>query len=129
MILSNEKPPVYERCHKVFGADWDKGITITYGDSVHCKFDISQVADLLVHERVHIRQQTEMGKDIWWERYFTDKEFRLSQEIEAYKAQIAWMRIHYPRKKRKDVERFIYELMVRLYNFCETEKQAKELLK
>ncbi len=89
--FSNEKPPIYERCVAAFGpmVDWDDGIIFTYGDTIHCKGDIPP--DLVVHESVHIRQQTAMGADKWWDKYLVDAAFRLSQEVEAYKAQVKWI--------------------------------------
>ena len=83
MKLSKEKPPIYQKCVDKFGIDWEKGIIFTYGDTIHCKYDLTP--DKIVHEKTHIKQQEEYGRDKWWDRYFEDVEFRLSQEIEAYK--------------------------------------------
>lgn len=88
-IIHNKKPPIYERCVEQFGADWDKGGIFTYGDEIYCKFEIP--ADYLIHEMVHVKQQIEMGKDLWWDRYFTDDEFRFQQEVMAYSEQYKWV--------------------------------------
>ena len=53
---------------------------------------------LLVHEKVHLRQQEEMGVNEWVEKYLTDEEFRLEVEIEAYREQLK--SIHNNSKKR-----------------------------
>ena len=42
---------------------------------------------LLAHEEIHEKQQEEYGVQKWWDRYLIDKDFRLSQELEAYRAQ------------------------------------------
>jgi hypothetical protein len=43
--------------------------------------------ELIAHEQVHFRQQ---GNDVagWWDRFLTDPEFRLDQEMEAHR--IEW---------------------------------------
>jgi hypothetical protein len=37
---------------------------------------------------VHIKQQGDNPKE-WWDKYLTDKKFRLEQEVEAYGIQFA----------------------------------------
>jgi len=93
--LSKEEPPkkIYKKAKKYFGEDivnFDKGTTFTVGDTIYCKINIPR--DLLIHELVHVRQQTEMGWKKWWKKYFKDVEFRYSQEIEAYRKQYQWIK-------------------------------------
>jgi len=88
--ISKELPPkeIYDRAVKVFGVDFEKGVTFTVGDTIYSKGEISP--DLLEHEKVHIEQQKEGWRE-WWERYFTDPGFRTSQELQAYKKQYNWV--------------------------------------
>lgn len=44
-------------------------------------------APLIEHETTHSRQQTQMGAGPWWSRWLDSPEFRLEQEVEAYRAQ------------------------------------------
>lgn len=88
--ISHDKPPIYAKCHEAFGVNWDDGIVITYGDTVYCKFELS--TDLIVHERVHVIQQKEIGVEAWWDRYLADVKFRLQQEVEAYREQIKFIK-------------------------------------
>lgn len=85
MEVNHTIPPIYQRAKKQFGVTWDMGVIFTYGDQIYSKNDINEFK--MVHEKVHIKQQEKIGKDIWWDKYFADKEFRLSQELEAYKAE------------------------------------------
>lgn len=48
--------------------------------------------DLIAHELKHHDQQDEMGPVRWWQRYLNDPQFRLDQEIEAIRAQLACAR-------------------------------------
>lgn len=44
--------------------------------------------DLIVHEETHRDQQMSyLTPGEWWEKYLEDPEFRLSQEVEAYRNQ------------------------------------------
>ncbi len=45
-------------------------------------------ADIIVHETVHLRQQEEMGVEMWLLSYFADPRFRVEQECEAAAEQI-----------------------------------------
>lgn len=126
---STGKPPnnLCKRCEDRFGVDWNKGLIITYGDTIYCKSKLTP--DLMVHESTHVRQQTEMGKDTWWEKYFTDDKFRLEQEVEAYQNQWNYIKENYNRHSRKTLYKHIIDSMVKMYgNMC-TEEEAINLIK
>ena len=132
MRHSTGKPPdgLYGRLRAKFGIDWDDpkvAIFITYGDTVYSKYPLTP--DLEIHEGTHIKQQEAIGKERWWDLYIENKKFRLSQEVEAYRNQIKFMKENYDRKKRKEVEKWIYYEMVFLYgDMCASEDEAKKLL-
>ncbi len=90
MKLSSEPPEIYKKLHEVFGVEWEKGLIIANGDTIHTavKFLPPQK---IVHEETHQRQQTAYGIDKWWDRYLIDPEFRLSQELEAYRNEVKWI--------------------------------------
>lgn len=123
---STKIPEIYEKCKKVFGVDWDKGVIITYGDTVYCKYPISP--DLEFHEETHVRQQAEMGVEKWWDRYFVDKDFRLSQEVEAYRNQMKYANENYNRNQRRFLLKKICKDMATIYGGMCTENEAKKLL-
>jgi len=87
MKQSHTKPPNWDKLVELFGVSWGKTV-VTYGDTCYCANPLS--LDLEVHEAVHAVQQSNPVE--WWDRYYVDKEFRLSQEIEAYKAQTKFLR-------------------------------------
>lgn len=128
MKISSGKPPnnIYDRCREKFGVNWDDGVVFTYGDTIYCKYDVP--ADIQAHEAVHIRQQALVGKDIWWERYLADKDFRLSQEVEAYKEQWKYLVANADRNYRKMMKKHILDSMVRMYDGMVTLKEAEALV-
>ena len=126
MKFSSEKPSIFEKCRERFGVNWDS-VIITYGDTIYSKNP--PVDNIIVHEKVHIKQQAEIGADAWWDRYFEDKDFRLLQELEAHKAQLKFIRENYPRPERRRWEKHIYSSFAGNYGGIITKELAKELLK
>lgn len=129
MIYSNKKPAIYEKCKERFGVEWDKGIIITFGDTVYCKFPL--LPDKEAHEMVHVQQQSKMDKDLWWDKYLNDPTFRLSQEVEAYQAEADFVKKHV-----KDRNQIFYlidqmrdDLSSSIYGFICTYQEAKKLIK
>lgn len=126
MKIEHTKPAIYDRCKEAFGVDWDKGVIITYGDTVYCKVELPD--HLIAHEQTHIAQQQAYGVDKWWDRYFIDKEFRLSQEIEAYRNQAKFLKNNYRRQSRREIMRQIYKDMAKYYGGMCSEEEAEKLL-
>ena len=126
MKFSSEKPSIFEKCRERFGVNWGS-VIITYGDTIYSKN--LPVDNIIVHEKVHIKQQAEIGADAWWDRYFEDKDFRLLQELEAHKAQLKFIRENYPRLERRRWEKHIYSSFAGNYGGIITKELAKELLK
>jgi hypothetical protein len=89
LILSHECPPIYEKLHNQFGVNWNDGIIICEGMTLHCKYQIPP--QMIIHELTHAKQQEKIGKDLWWELYLAKDSFRLEQEVEAFKAEYKFM--------------------------------------
>jgi hypothetical protein len=126
---STGQPDIYPLLNKKFGVEWDNGVIITYGDTVHCKYHIP--ADKIIHENVHVKQQTDYGVKAWWDRYFIEEKFRLSQELEAYKAEAKFIKNNI--KDRNGRYMFIHqmakELSSSMYgNIITLDQALKELL-
>jgi hypothetical protein len=85
MKISTEKPPIYDRAAQVF--DIPATAVFTYGDTIFSPSGATNFSvDLVAHEKVHMRQQGDNPEE-WWELYLTNREFRLEQEVEAYREQ------------------------------------------
>ena len=128
MKFSDQIPPVYQRCHDVFGVNWNKGIIITYGDTIYCKYELPEWK--IVHEETHIKQQKLIDKDEWWEKYFVDESFRLSQEVEAYQNEARWIKKNIKDRNQqfKLLHQIVIDLSSSIYgNIC-TAEEARQFL-
>ncbi len=127
MKISTQKPPIYDKIKEVLKVNWDSGLCIVWGDTCHSKNPLSP--DLKVHEAVHVEQQKIWTPEKWWEKYLSNRAFRLEQEVEAYKAQIEWLNVNAPRHyKRFKITEIAKDLSGGTYgNIC-TFLEAKKLL-
>lgn len=115
-IITNEIPDIFYQCKDRFGVEWGD-VIITYYPKIHTPIQLTEAK--LVHELTHLKQQEEYigGVKDWWARYLQDDEFRLSQELEAYRQEVVWImenirdrskRYFLIRQIRKDLSSSIY---------------------
>lgn len=105
-----------------------QGVVFTYGDTLYNPDGAIIPNHLLVHEEVHVRQQGSTPEK-WWEIYFIDKEFRLSQEAEAYGAQYQFVHSRSSRQVSRDfLKTLANQLSSPLYGKLCSFAQAKELI-
>jgi hypothetical protein len=125
---SKEIPPIYYRCREKFGVDWDTGVIFTYGDTIYCKKDLD--AEMKVHEATHVKQQQDMGAEVWWDMYINDPAFRLTQEVEAYRNQYKFLQAHIKDRNRlfKEKHKILMHLSSSMYGNMVTYSQAMNIL-
>lgn len=126
--FSNEKPIIYEILKEKFGVNWNSGLIVTYGDTIHSKNPISE--DLWVHESTHVKQQTKMGIVKWWDKYLEDPKFRLKEEKEAYTNQWNWIKSNIKDRNQKSrLRNHIISSMANMYGDMITIEEATKLFK
>lgn len=64
----------------------DENTVIAYDGNIYSNKPL--YPDVLVHEKVHLKQQKEHGLLNFTEKYLNNKAFRLQMEKEAYKKQL-----------------------------------------
>ena len=87
-------PPNIEQIEKYDPAFRSRSnVVCTYGDTIYNPHDVNISDDVLVHEKVHVSQQVNYpgGPAAYVERCFTDRQFFLASEVEAYKVQAQYM--------------------------------------
>lgn len=123
-------PPNIDKIDAAFHVKGQQGVIYTYGGKIYSPSGSDLSYDLHEHERVHVQQHSRHGgSDAWWERYLTDVEFRLDQEVEAYRVQLAYINEHYNRKQRREMLDFVaHTLASPMYGNMLSKKQAIKLL-
>ena len=105
IIKYGEFPPNYIIIRKEFNPP--ETTVYTYGDTIYAPFIHGVLSqDLIAHEEVHEKQQNgdPMG---WWKHYIDDKNFRLHEEVQAYRAQYKVFR---KRRDRNKIALFVHAL-------------------
>lgn len=85
-------PPNYERI-KLALPHANESHVYCYGDTIYAPDGHTVSADVVFHETIHTKQQGK-NPDAWWNKYLTDRRFRLDQELHAYGEQYKWLRTH-----------------------------------
>lgn len=122
-------PPNTEKIKKVFPkAINQNNIVITYGDKIYNPYSATIDEALMTHESTHERQQKEFGgPEKWWDEFIRNPEFRLEQELEAYRAQYRYAVENYTRQQRRELLRQMAKyLSSELYGSIITEEKARE---
>lgn len=103
-------------------------ICYTYGELCYSPIELTR--DLIVHESVHTEQQGD-NPDAWWSRYGEDKEFRYSQELEAYRAQYKYILSNSSRAVAFDhAKRFAKDMSSPMYgDMCTYNKALQDILR
>ena len=101
-----------------------------YGSIIYNPSGLAIPPDILVHELKHIAQQGENPKD-WWQRYLRDKDFRLSQELEANREQYKFIcKIFKDRNARaRALLKIANNLSGAVYGNLISSREAMELIK
>ena len=130
--ITNEFPPqyIYNACVEKFGVSFRKGVIFTVGKNIHVFEKEKLTKDLIEHEITHVIQQMKMGVEKWWDKYLNDPEFRLEQEVEAYREQYKYALKAFDREDRRmflnDISKHLSGYM---YGNLVTQEEAKELIK
>lgn len=91
------EPPLIEEIDRVFHVR-GKPIVFTWGTRIYNPLGVKVEPQIVAHESVHSGRQTQWtGRDDeaqierWWREYLADPAFRLSEELEAHKAEYRWL--------------------------------------
>jgi hypothetical protein len=115
------------------------GVVFAYGDTIYVPGGEPRVGrlvvpagaelphPLVVHEEIHFDQQAAAGgPDAWWGRYLDDDAFRLGQEVEAYRAQLA--AVPGRAERRRLLAAVVKDLAGPMYGRLVTKETARRLL-
>lgn len=100
-------PPVYDRIVAAIGKPSETAI-YTYGDTIYSPRTPELPPDIFEHEAEHVRQQEKTGAEAWWSVYLVDRDFRLEQELAAYRTQ--WRTVKQLVKDRNAQTRHLFQM-------------------
>lgn len=128
MKVLYQHPPNYEDiCSHIPAVRKTKTIVFTYGDTVYVPSGNPLPPDLEAHEQVHVDRQS--TPDEWWAKYLTDVQFRLDEELAAYRAQYKYAVEHYSRAYRRELlTHMTKDLSGAMYGKIITRKEAIALI-
>lgn len=129
--FSKEIPSIYETLHKKFGVEWERGLIITYGETVYCNYVLD--AFKIAHEATHVKQQLSYTEGVvgWWDRYLIDIPFRLNQELEAYQNEVFAIKATFMKKQKKAqlINQVCKDLSSYIYGNIISYDEARRILK
>lgn len=85
MKIVKALPPNFQAIKAVFPMAIKPTVIFAYGDIIYNPSGKAIPPEIIAHEEVHGKRQLEMGVELWWERYLTDKQFRYDEELLAHR--------------------------------------------
>lgn len=130
MKIKHKLPPNYDKIiEHIPAVEGMKGVVFTYGDVLYVPNGQDIPSDLMKHEETHVVQQMDIGVDEWWDKYLTNPNFRIRQEVEAYQAQYAYVIENYNRAGRRAIlQRIAKDLSRPMYGSLVTKEEAARLI-
>lgn len=129
MKIVHEFPPNIDDIRNTFDLSNHPDVIFTYGDTVYHPAGTELPQHLKVHEGTHIQQQKVTGAKEWWDRYLVDVDFRLEQELQAYRNQ--WSIISKIRNWREQewlLNQIAADLASEIYGNVITKAEARKLI-
>lgn len=123
-------PPNYEDiCAAMPAVRKNEAIVFVYGDTIYSPRNTELRGDVLAHEEVHVQRQSKTPPAVWWHKYLTDVEYRLNEELLAYRVQYQYMHKNYSRPKRRRILMSIAkDLSGAMYGKMITKEQAIKMI-
>lgn len=125
MIIKNENPPNLEKIKEILEIR-DAKMIFCWGDVIYNPHKLSIADHLIIHEQKHSDQQGNNPQE-WWNKYLEDKDFRLSQELEAYREQYKFAKKWI--KDRNTLARFLWQISGDLTKFYKLDIIQSEAMK
>jgi hypothetical protein len=120
MKLVEARPPNYADVVRAVGRPPD-GACFTWGETIYVSkpppgYTHNFDEFLLAHEQQHTTQQNIIGSaKLWWKNWCENPDFRLQQELEAYRVQYAAMCARLSRQQRRQRLRRLAKDLSALY--------------
>lgn len=88
MKIAYERPPNWDDIVAAFPHVDGAPVLFCYGETIFNPLKIAVPAFMMAHESVHAARQ-KADPAGWWKRYIDDPVFRLKEEVQGHKAELA----------------------------------------
>lgn len=88
MKIAFDRPPNWDAIVAAFPQVEGAEVLFCWGETIFNPQKVKIPTFLMVHESVHCERQ-KGDPTGWWERYIADPVFRLKEEVQAHKAELA----------------------------------------
>ena len=92
-MIINARPPNFDQIHAAFPRADGADVMFAYDGNIYNPSGNVIPPALIAHEEVHLRRQTTVGADHWWEHYLRDSEYRYNEELLAHVAEFKAQRV------------------------------------
>jgi hypothetical protein len=116
-MIINERPPNFALIHQHFPKADGAGVLFAYNGCIYNPSGIVVPPCLVEHEEVHLRRQTTVGADHWWEHYLRDSEYRYIEELLAHAAEFKAQRYNDRNASARLLTATALRLVAPLYNY------------
>lgn len=96
MTVKEEFPPNYAEIAARFDLTGIQPV-FAYGEVLYNPYSAHLDEHLLVHEEAHSKRQQGWVEE-WWDMYLESDDFRLLEEVIAYRAQYDWYKSRYDKR-------------------------------
>lgn len=128
MEIVNEYPPNIKQIEQKVTPT--QNTVFTYGDKLYNPGGHIIPPHLLRHEEVHSVRQGQNPSE-WWERYLSDPQFRIEEEVAAYQVQYSFVKAGTDSRsvKRTFLQKLARDLSSPMYGKVITFEEAKRRIK
>lgn len=127
MKILSTFPPNYQQIKNAVNPPPDA--VFPFGDKLYNPSGAEIPADIQYHEACHQKRQKEIGINIWWTKWINDKDFRLKEELIAFKGQLIFIKATYPAAAVKEALDEMAENLSKNYNLNISTHKAHSLIR
>jgi len=121
-------PPNFKKLEKAFGT-LPSTTVFSYGHKIYNPSGKEMPDHLIEHEQAHATRQLEIGVRVWWKKYIEYKDFRLNEEVIAFRVQYQYILANAPRRDRMAfLHKFATSLSSSMYGNMVSKKEALDLI-
>jgi len=126
MEIKNTIPPNFDLMVAKFGKP---DAVFAYYPNIYNPSGKVMFEDIVEHEKAHLERQEKIGVIEWYNKYITDQEFRLNEEIIAYSKQYYFLKSKIRNRELKEALQEMAHALANDYGLDITYQEAESRIK